>query len=119
MNGPHETPAEQLAALDAITEDQRTRIRRLAGLTAERLRPARIAQDARNRALDLGLDAIDKARTMARAHPVRTVGLVAAVGAVIARKPLWRLSVSGYRRLRERFRPDDRNSAPSAATSED
>jgi len=106
MNHPHEKPAQRLAALDAVTGDQRMRIRRLAGLTVERLRPARIAQDAGNRALDLGLDAMEKARTFARAHPLKTAGLAAAIGAVIARKPLWRLSMSGYRRLRDLLRPD-------------
>jgi len=112
-------PADQLAALDTLTHDQRARVRELAGLAADRLRPAYLAREAGNRALDIGLDGMSKARTMARAHPVKAAGMVAIVGAVIARKPLLRLFSGGYAALREKWRHHRQKTASANAKNED
>ena len=112
-------PIERLAALDTITQTQRERVRQLAGLAADRLRPAHLAQEAGNRAMDMGLDAMDKAKTMARAHPFKTAGIVVAAGAALAHKPLLRLLMRGYDRLRDRITPDRHPAAPPTEASED
>ncbi len=112
-------PADQLAALNTLTHEQRARVRHLAALATERLRPASLAREAGNRALDIGLDTLDKARTMARAHPVKTAGIVAAIGAVIAHRPLLRLFSSGYANLRDKWRQDRKETASANTKNED
>ncbi|MGE4430206.1 MAG: hypothetical protein AB7E05_05615 [Sphingobium sp.] len=96
-------PAQRLAALDLRTRDQRQRVQSLARIAQDRLRPAHLAQEAGNRALDLGLDTIAKAKAAARAHPGKTAALVAVIGAAIARKPLLRLIGKGYGTVRDRL----------------
>lgn len=112
-------PTERLAALDTITQTQRNRVRQLANLAADRLRPANLAQEAGNRAMDMGLDAVDKAQTMARAHPFKTAGIVVAAGATLAHKPLLRLLMRGYDQLRDRITPDRHHAIPPTEASED
>lgn len=99
MTGPTENSFETLAALDRQAREQRQRLIHRARIARDRLRPANLAHEAGNRALDLGLDAMDKARNLVRAHPMKAVGVTAAAGAWLARKPLMKWLAAGYARL--------------------
>lgn len=94
---------EKLAAVTAEAELQRERVIGLARLAAERLRPQNLAQEAGNRMLDLGLDAVDRGKAAAKEHPLRTIGLAAVLGAIVARGPLLRLATSGFHTAKTRW----------------
>lgn len=112
-------PAQRLAALDLRTRDQRERVESLARIAQDRLRPAHLAREAGNRALDLGLDSMGKAKAMVRAHPGKTTALAAVIGAAIARKPLLALLCKGYDRVRDRLNPEENAAAASFQEKED
>lgn len=89
------------ATVDA--EVQRERVKELARLAAARLRPQNLAQEAGTKMLDLGLDVVDRSKTAACAHPVRTIGLAATIGAILARGPLLKLASSGVRKAKAKW----------------
>jgi len=91
---------ERLAALDERALDQRHKLMERIDLAQERLRPSNIAHEAGNRALDFGLDGIEKARDMVRANPGKALTAALAAGALLARKPLGKLLGAGYRHIR-------------------
>mgnify|MGYP003633069118 CR=1 FL=1 len=107
---------EHYETLSAEAESQRARFFGLLGLARERVRPANLMKEAENRALDMGLDALDKSAAFARAYPLRVAGMAAAVGALLARKPLWKLLGSTYSALRQRG--SDRIETPGSGQEE-
>lgn len=119
MSGSKMRPAQKLAALDLRTRDQRQRVGSLARIAQDRLRPAHLAREVGNRALDMGLDTAGKAKAMARANPGKTAALVAVAGAVIARKPLLRLLCKGYGKVRDRLNRKGKTAAMAAQEKED
>lgn len=102
MTGPVENPPEDIAALDARAREQRQRLADRLALVRDRLRPANLAHEAGNRALDLGLDSFEKARKLARAHPGKAVAAAIAAGAVLGRRPLIGLLKTGWTKFRNR-----------------
>lgn len=102
MNDPTEKPSERLAMLDRRARDQRLELTNRLEMAKDRLRPANLAREAGNRALDLGLDAIGKARELAVAHPGRLLAAAAAAGALLGRKPLTRLARAGWTKFKAR-----------------
>jgi len=89
------------ATIDA--EVQRERVKELARLAAARLRPKNLAQEAGTKMLDLGLDVVDRGKTAVRAHPARTIGLAAIIGAILARGPLLKLASSGAKAAKAKW----------------
>lgn len=99
---PHnDHSGKSLVALDVRAYEQRQNLLGLVDQTRERLRPDNLMQEAGNRLLDIGLDTIDKAKEGARRHPIKATAAVAAIGIILARKPLLRLCCQGYASLRQ------------------
>ena len=126
MGSPAEKPSETLAALDERAREQRQRLLGQVKLAQNRLRPANLAHEAGNRVLDLGLDTIEKGRTLVRANPVKTAAaaavVAAAAGSLMARKPLLKLLATGYMRLLKgsnKSRTGATDTEPQAETSEE
>jgi len=90
---------EKLESLSAQADGKRAELQSLIRLTRERTHPANLAKDIGDRLLDKGLDTIDKGRAMARAKPLVAIGAAVAIGAFIARKPLFKLSGTAYNML--------------------
>jgi len=102
MTAPPGKPSEQLAALNLRAKEQKQQLAYRLGIARNRLRPSNLAQEAGNRALDLGLDNIEKARKLARAHPAKVLAAAVAIGAVLGRKPLMGLLRTGWTRFKNR-----------------
>lgn len=98
--GSLDRQAEHLAALSVEAEAKRSRLMDMVELARMRVRPSRLASEAGNKVLDAGLDAIDASKAVVRSHPFKAAGIAAAVGAILARKPLLGLAARGYARLR-------------------
>ena len=111
----------RLKELDERAAEERQRFSKALGLTAEKLRPASLAREVGNRALDLGLDTIESARNAVRKHPVKAIGAAAIVGAYFARRPLFRLAVKGVAAGKRKFgrKGADGNVPPQAGESEE
>ncbi len=97
-----EKPFERLVLLNARAAEQRQRFAERLSTARNRLRPSNLAHEAGNRALDLGLNGIEKARKLAREKPAKIVVAAIAAGAVLGRKPLARLFKAGWTKFRDR-----------------
>jgi|GEM_PF-3221510 len=91
---------ERLSELSAQADSKRTELRALLDLTREQTRPANLAKEAGNHLLDKGLDIVAKGRATARANPLMAIGAAMAAGAVLSRKPLFKLSKAAYDAVR-------------------
>ncbi|MEZ5656176.1 MAG: hypothetical protein R3E04_09870 [Sphingobium sp.] len=101
---------DRMARLNSAAEDHRSRLLSLVDTSRDRLRPKALAEQAGNKALDLGLNGIDRAKATVRAHPVKAVGAAVIAGALLARRPLWKLATAGIaagRAYLERTGPDE------------
>lgn len=114
--------ALRLRELNARAEQERTALAETLAKAAQRLRPARLASDAGDRVADAMLDTFASARSAAREHPLKAVGIAAMVGAVLARRPLSRLISQGldsaWRHFRSRHQSDG-TEVPVAEESEE
>lgn len=79
---------DDIAAADAAAQAARAQMLDTLGTTRARLAPAALRQEATNAAKDAALDRLAQARLYAQGHPMQVVGLAAAVGAIVARRPL-------------------------------
>lgn len=102
--------ARRMRELNMRARQERDALADTLAVTGERLRPAKLASDASDRVADAMLDAIAKARTAAREHPIKAVGIAAAIGAFLARRPLSRLIAEGlgsaWTHIGSRIQPD-------------
>jgi hypothetical protein len=64
---------------------------------SSKLRPSRLRNRAQDRMLDGALDTIAQAQAAVVRHPARAIGLVALIGAFLARKSLFRMVANGVR----------------------
>lgn len=96
-------PYERLAQLDEQAAAQRRSVGALLRQAQERTRPANLAQEARNRALDFGLDKLAQARNALLANPLKTAGAAALFGAVLGYRPLGRWLKGAFATARKRF----------------
>lgn len=64
-------------------------------MAGERLQPKRLASETSDRFAGILLDTVGRAKTAAREHPLRMVGIAAAIGVFLARRPLFRLLSQG------------------------
>lgn len=114
--------ALRLRELTARAEQERAALAETLAKTAQRLRPSRLASDAGDRVADAMLDTFASARSAAREHPLKAVGIAAAIGAVLARRPLFRLMSeamdSAWRHFRSRHQSDGTD-GPVAEESEE
>ena len=118
--GSLDKQAERLATLSTETEAKRTRLMGLMGLARERVRPSHLASEAGNKVLDAGLDAIDASKAAVRAHPFKAAGIAAAIGAILARNPLFSLAAKGYAHVRAGMtRQQDAAPDPPPSQTED
>lgn len=97
---------ERLAALDAEAAERRARTLSLLSQSREHLRPASLAEETRNWALDYGLDQIARAARAIRAHPVKAAGAAALFGALLGYRPLTRALTAGLVKLLRRWWPE-------------
>ena len=91
MSMSEQEQEDRLAVLSAETQNKRLQVKALATLARERTRPARLAEAAGNRVADAVLDIKDAGVRWARSNPFKAVGIGGVVGAIVARKPLWKL----------------------------
>jgi len=114
--------ALRLRELNVRAGQQRAALAETLAKAKLRLRPSRLASDAGDRIADALLDSLASARSAAREHPLKAVGIAATVGAVLARRPLTRLMSQGldsaWRHFRSRHRCDD-TEYPIAEESEE
>jgi len=92
---------DRMARLNSAAEDHRSRLLSLVDTSRDRLRPKALAEQAGNKALDLGLNGIDRAKATVRAHPVKAVSAAVIAGALLARRPLWKLAAVGIKSGRD------------------
>lgn len=104
MNAKEGNTALRLRELNARAGQERAALARTLARTAQRLRPSRLASDAGDRVADAMLDSFASARTAAREHPFKAVGIAAMVGAVLARRPLFHLMSQGLNAAWRHFR---------------
>lgn len=112
----------RMRELNARARQQRDALAETLAVTGERLRPARLASDAGDRLADAMLDAVAKGRTAAREHPFKAVGIAAAIGAFLARRPLSRLVSEGlgsaWTHIASRGQPDGAEDHSAEETEE-
>lgn len=93
----------QMRRLNARAKQARAELAATFAAASERLRPARLASETSDRFADMLLDNVDRAKAAAREHPLRGVGIAAAIGAFVARRPLFRLMSQGMDAARRHF----------------
>ncbi|MGD9810667.1 MAG: hypothetical protein AB7U35_04925 [Sphingobium sp.] len=103
MSGKKHNAVARLQELDTRSAEQRELLLGEMQLLRERAQPATLAREAGNRALDFGLDTMERLRSMTRRHPAKVLGFAAAAGAVLARRPLTKLFVKGFAAGRDRL----------------
>lgn len=95
MKSAGESTMVQMRRLNERAKQARAELAATFAMAGERLRPARLASETSDRFADMLLDNADRARAAARKHPLRAVGIAAAIGAVLARRPIFRLLSQG------------------------
>lgn len=111
-------PYERLAELDAEARTRRAEVLALLRLSRERTRPENLAEEARNRALDFGLDKLEQAKAALLANPLKTAGAALAFGALLGYRPLGRWAAGAARAAKRRLFPEaDRAEADEGETA--
>lgn len=95
MTSGHDEKLTRLSELDAKATQLRQDLSGEIKLAREVFRPANVMRSAGNRVLDFGLDSWAQARSAARRNPVKLIGFALLAGAVVARRPLARLLMTG------------------------
>lgn len=94
----------RMRELNAQAKAHRDKLYTLVDLSRERLRPQTLMHQAGNRALDLVLDGMGKAKSAVRAHPAKALAAAAGIGALLARRPLFKAAAAGFAAGREHWR---------------
>lgn len=98
-------PYARLAELDAEARSRRAEVLALLRLSRERTRPENLAAEARNRALDFGLDKLGQAKAALLANPLKAAGAALALGALLGYRPLGRWAAGAARKAKRRLFP--------------
>lgn len=96
MSDKRDNLEARMRMLNALADTQRAKFLASLSATQHHAHPARLKERASNQLLDRMLDAIAKGRASITAHPARTLGIAALVGAVLARGPLLKLAGKAY-----------------------
>ena len=84
-------PNDDLARAETEAAVARHRLLSTVGALKERLTPAALVREAKGKLQEAGKGAAQSASAAVRRHPLPAIGVVAAIAAFIARKPLIRL----------------------------
>lgn len=84
-------PNDDLARAETEAAVARHRLLSTMGALKERLTPGALVQEAKGKLKEAGKGVAQSAGTTVRRHPLPAIGVVAAIAAFIARKPLIRL----------------------------
>lgn len=96
MGTPSKGARDRMRELNAQAKAHREKLFTLVDLSRERLRPETLIHQAGNRALDLVLNGMGKAKSAVRAHPAKAVAAAAGIGALLARRPLFKAVAAGF-----------------------
>ena len=117
MKAEDRSSTAQMRRLNARAAEERAELAETFAAAGERLQPRRLASEAGDSVADMLLDSFDKAKGVARTHPLKTVGIAAMIGAFLARRPLFHLASEGLGAARQYF--SDRQQQHDVATEEE
>lgn len=88
-------PKEHMRDLDSLAEERRRALEESVALLRRRVAPAHLKARVQNRLLDGTLDILARAKGTIRENPVRTLGIAALLGAILARRRIVKIAARG------------------------
>lgn len=85
-------PEKHLRDLAVLAKSQRDALLASLSAVSAKLSPTYMKTRAQHQFLDTTLDSIAKLKTAVARHPARALGVAAVIGALLARRPLFRIS---------------------------